>query len=148
MGTAANPPLLPLRLHHQQPDLLRLLDELCSSGRAAEAHHRASLLLLSTASRLDARAANAILRRLLRARTPLLTLRLVQAAAIVPSLPNHNRLLGLLCRADPPPIPVLLAHRLHLRMRVPPNAASYAAILDGYARVPDPRAAQKLLIPG
>ncbi|RLM85365.1 pentatricopeptide repeat-containing protein [Panicum miliaceum] len=81
-----------------------------------------------------------------RARAPLLTLRLVQAAAIVPSLPNHNRLLGLLCRAaDLPPIPVLLAHRLHLRMRVAPNAASYAALLDGYARVPDPGAAQKRL---
>ncbi|RLN33959.1 pentatricopeptide repeat-containing protein [Panicum miliaceum] len=146
MGTAANPPLLSLQPQHQQPDLLRLVDELCASGRAAEAHHRASLLLLSTASRLDVRAANALLRRLLRARTPLLTLRLVQAAAIVPSLPNHNRLLGLLCRAaDVPPLPVLLAHRLHLRMRVPPNAASYAALLDGYARVPDPGAAQKLL---
>ncbi|XP_025800552.1 pentatricopeptide repeat-containing protein At3g18020-like isoform X4 [Panicum hallii] len=146
MGTAANPPLLSLQPQHQQPGLLRLVDELCASGRAAEAHHRASLLLLSTASRLDGRAANALLRRLLRARTPLLTLRLVQAAAIVPSLPNHNRLLGLLCRAaDLPPIPVLLAHRLHLRMRVAPNAASYAALLDGYARVPDPGAAQKLL---
>ncbi|TKW36473.1 hypothetical protein SEVIR_2G442200v4 [Setaria viridis] len=144
MGTA-NPPLPSLQPQHQQPDLLRLVDDLCASGRAAEAHHRVSLLLLSAASRLDARTADALLRRLLRARTPLLTLRLVQAAALVPSLPNYNRLLAHLCRADPPAIPVLLAHRLHLRMRVPPNAASYAALLGGYARVPDPRAAQKLL---
>ncbi|OEL20209.1 Pentatricopeptide repeat-containing protein [Dichanthelium oligosanthes] len=144
MGTA-NPPLLSLQPHHHQPDLLRLVDALCASGRAAEAHHRVSLLLLSTASRLDGRAANALLRRLLRSRTPLLTLRLVQAAALVPSLPIHNRLLALLCRADPPPLPVLLAHRHLLRMRVAPNAASYAVLLDGYARVPDPRAAQKLL---
>ncbi|KAF8680647.1 hypothetical protein HU200_045677 [Digitaria exilis] len=143
MGTA-NPPLLsPLR---PPTDLLRLVDALCASGRAAEAHHRVSLLLLlSPASRIDARAANALLRCLLRARTPFLTLRLVQAAALVPSLPNHNRLLALLCRADPPQVPVLLAHRLHLRMRVAPDAASFAALLDGYARVPDPCAARKLL---
>ncbi|CAN6206456.1 unnamed protein product [Urochloa humidicola] len=140
----ANPPVLSLQ--HPPPDLLRLVDALCASGRAAEAHHRASLFLLhSAASRLYARAADALLRRLLRARAPLLTLRLIQAAALVPSLPNHNRLLALLCRADPPQVPVLLAHRLHLRMRVPPTAASYAALLDGYARVADPRAAQKLL---
>ncbi|KAL6657173.1 hypothetical protein ACP70R_004953 [Stipagrostis hirtigluma subsp. patula] len=134
-----------------QPELVRLVDALCASGRSAEAHHRVSLLLLSSApSRIDARDADALLRRLLRARTPLLTLRLLQvaAAALVPSLPNYNRLLALLCRADPPPpppLPVLLAHRLLLRMRVPPSAASYAALLDGYARVPDPRAARKLL---
>ncbi|CAN6226551.1 unnamed protein product [Urochloa humidicola] len=143
MGTANPPSLSLLQPQYHQPDLLRLVDALCASGRAAEAHHRASLLLLS--SRLDARAADALLRRLLRACAPLLTLRLLQAAALVPSLPNYNRLLALLCRADPPHVPVLLAHRLHLRMRVPPTAASYAALLDGYARVADPRAAQKLL---
>ncbi|KAJ1292395.1 hypothetical protein BS78_02G387800 [Paspalum vaginatum] len=131
---------------HQEPDLLRLVDALCASGRSAEAHRRASLLLLSAASRLDGRSANALLRRLLRARTPLLTLRLLQVAALAPSLPNYNRLLAHLCRAGgPPPLPVLLAHRLLLRMRVPPNALSYAALLDGYARVPDPTAARKLL---
>jgi pentatricopeptide repeat protein len=140
------------------PSLLRLVDDLCASGRAAEAHRRVSLLLLSSSaasrsrsrSRLDARAADALLRLLLlRARAPLLTLRLIQAAALVPSLPNHNRLLALLCRCraahHPPQVPVLLAHRLHLRMRVAPDAASYAALLDGYARVPDPGAARKLL---
>jgi hypothetical protein len=30
-------------------------------------------------------------------------------------------------------------------MRVAPDAASYAALLDGYALVPDPGAARKLL---
>ncbi|CAL5061065.1 unnamed protein product [Urochloa decumbens] len=145
MGTAIPPLLSLLQSQHHKPDLLRLVDALCASGRAAEAHHRASLFLLSAAPRIDARAADALLRRLLRARAPLLTLRLLQAAALVPSLANHNRLLALLCRADPPQVLVLLAHRLHLRMRVPPSAASYAALLDGYARVADPRAAQKLL---
>ncbi|XP_062190134.1 pentatricopeptide repeat-containing protein At3g18020 [Phragmites australis] len=131
---------------HAQPDLLHLVDTLCASGRSAEAHHRVSILLLSSTSPSRSRL-DALLRRLLRARTPFLTLRLVQAAApaLVPSLPNYNRLLALLCRADPPPLPVLLAHRLLLRMRVAPDAASYAALLDGYARVPDPGAARKLL---
>ncbi|WVZ67055.1 hypothetical protein U9M48_016194 [Paspalum notatum var. saurae] len=138
-----------MALQQPQAELLRLVDALCSSGRSAEAHRRASLLLLSAASRLDGRAANVLLRRLLRARTPFPTLRLLQhaAAQLAPSLPNYNRLLALLCRheAGPPHLSVLLAHRLLLRMRVPPNALSYAALLDGYARVPDPGAARKLL---
>ncbi|KAL6896883.1 hypothetical protein ACP4OV_007455 [Aristida adscensionis] len=135
-----------------QPDqLVRLVDALCASGRAAEAHHRVSLLLLSapSRSRLDRSGADALLRRLLlRGRTPLLTLRLLQVAgpALAPSLPTYNRLLAALCGADDPALlPVLLAHRLLLRMRTPPSAASYAALLDGYARLPDPRAARKLL---
>ncbi|XP_066400575.1 pentatricopeptide repeat-containing protein At3g18020-like [Miscanthus floridulus] len=145
---AVSPPLPSPHLHHQGPDpdhLLRLVDALCASGRSAEAHHRASLLLLSPACRLDARAADAILRPLLRADTPLLTLRLLQllptAPASAPSLPNRNRLLAHLCRAGH----VLLAHRLLLRMGAAPDSVSYAALLDGYARVPDPRAARRLL---
>ncbi|KAG8079341.1 hypothetical protein GUJ93_ZPchr0007g6197 [Zizania palustris] len=133
-----------------QPDLGRLVEELCASGRSAEAHHRVFLFLFSSATsrRLDGRVANGLLRRLLRGRTPLLTLQLLQAtppAALVPSLPNYNRLLGLLCGSPAPLLLVLLAHRLLLRMRAPPDAFSYAALLDGYARVPDPRAVQKLL---
>jgi pentatricopeptide repeat protein len=130
----------------QARDLARLVDTLCASGRSAEAHRRVSILLLYTASPLLSRSRfDALLRRLLRARTPFLTLRLLQQAELAPSLPNYNRLLALLCRADHPPIPVLLAHRLLLRMRAPPDAASYAALLDGYARAADPRAARKLL---
>ncbi|TVU44078.1 hypothetical protein EJB05_03507, partial [Eragrostis curvula] len=134
----------------QSRDLARLVDTLCASGRSAEAHHRVSLLLLSATSPLSRSHFDELLRRLLHADTPLLTLRLLQhaaASALAPSLPNYNRLLALLCRADtpPPPLPVHLAHRLLLRMRAPPDAASYAALLDGYARVPDPRAARKLL---
>ncbi|ONM26160.1 pentatricopeptide repeat-containing protein At3g18020 [Zea mays] len=142
---AASPPLP--SLHHHDPDhLLRLVDDLCASGRSAEAHRRASLLLLSPASRLHARAADALLIRLLRARTPLLTLRLLQAlpaaaTAPAPSLPNRNRLLAHLCRAGH----VLLAHRFLLRMGAAPDALSYAALLDGYARAPDARAVQRLL---
>ncbi|KAK3126008.1 hypothetical protein QOZ80_7BG0612650 [Eleusine coracana subsp. coracana] len=128
--------------------LLRLVDTLCASGRAAEAHHRVALLLLSGAASpsLSRSRFDALLRRLLRARTPLLTLRLLQhaAPALVPTRPNYNRLLALLCRTDQL-FPVLLAHRLLLRMRAPPDAVSYAALLDGYARVSDPRAARKLL---
>ncbi|XP_037483571.1 pentatricopeptide repeat-containing protein At3g18020-like [Triticum dicoccoides] len=130
----------------EQPDLGGLVDALCASGRSAEAHHRVALLLSSASAsrRLDAPTANGLLARLLRARTPLLTLRLVQAAPFVPSLPNYNRLLALLSSAAAPMF-LLLAHRLLLRMRVPPSAVSYAALLDGYACAADPRAAQKLL---
>ncbi|KAB8106835.1 hypothetical protein EE612_041339 [Oryza sativa] len=138
----------------ERPDLGSLVDELCATGRAAEAHHRVSLLFLSSSSaavpsrHLDGRAADGLLRRLLRARKPLLTLRLLQAAppaALVPSLPNYNRLLALLCGSSAPLLLVLLAHRLLLRMRAAPDAATYAALLDGYARIPDPRAVRKLL---
>ncbi|XP_051213670.1 uncharacterized protein [Lolium perenne] len=130
----------------EQPDLGCLVDELCASGRSAEAHHRVALLLSSSSPsrRLHGPAANGLLRRLLRARTPLLTLRLLQAAPFVPSLPNYNRLLALLSSAAAPWL-LLLAHRLFLRMLVPPDAASYAALLDGYACAADPAAAQKLL---
>ncbi|CAM0907701.1 unnamed protein product [Alopecurus aequalis] len=130
----------------EQPDLGGLVDELCASGRSAEAHHRVALLFSSSSPsrRLDGTTANALLRRLLRARTPLLTLRLLQAAPFVPSLPNYNRLLALLSTAAAPWL-LLLAHRLFIRMRVPPDAASYAALLGGYACAGDPRAAHKLL---
>jgi hypothetical protein len=72
----------------EQPDLGCLVDELCASGRSAEAHHRVALLLSSSSPsrHLSGPAANGLLRRLLRARTPLLTLRLLQAAPFVPSL--------------------------------------------------------------
>ncbi|XP_047068860.1 pentatricopeptide repeat-containing protein At3g18020-like [Lolium rigidum] len=130
----------------EQPDLGCLVDELCALGRSAEAHHRVALLLSSSSPwrRLDGPTANGLLRRLLRARTPLLTLRLLQAAPFVPSLPNYNRLLALLSSAAAPWL-LLLAHRLFLRMRVPPDAGSYAALLSGYACAADPAAAQKLL---
>uniref|UniRef100_A0ACD5YZN5 Uncharacterized protein n=1 Tax=Avena sativa TaxID=4498 RepID=A0ACD5YZN5_AVESA len=130
----------------EQPDLGGLVDELCASGRSAEAHHRVALLLSSpsTSRRVGAPTANGLLHRLLRAHTPLLTLRLLQAAPFVPSLRNYNRLLGLLSSAAAPFL-LLLAHRLFFRMRVPPDASSYAALLDGYAGAADPRAAQKLL---
>ncbi|GJN10700.1 hypothetical protein PR202_ga28817 [Eleusine coracana subsp. coracana] len=87
-------------------NLLRLVDTLCASGRAAEAHHRVALLLFSAVASpsLSRSHFDALLRRLLRARTPLLTLRLLQhaAPALAPSLPNYNRLLALLCRTDQP----------------------------------------------
>uniref|UniRef100_A0A0D9X2V0 Pentacotripeptide-repeat region of PRORP domain-containing protein n=1 Tax=Leersia perrieri TaxID=77586 RepID=A0A0D9X2V0_9ORYZ len=155
MATASSPAAA---AQHEQPDLGILVDALCASGRAAEAHHRVSLLFLSSSAAAPSRhAADGLLRRLLRAGTPILTLRLVQAAppaALVPSLPNYNRLLALLCRggggfsssaAAPLLVLVLLAHRLFLRMRATPDAASYASLLDGYARVPDPGAVRKLL---
>uniref|UniRef100_J3LCB8 Pentacotripeptide-repeat region of PRORP domain-containing protein n=2 Tax=Oryza brachyantha TaxID=4533 RepID=J3LCB8_ORYBR len=139
-------------LQCDQSDLGSLVDALCTSGRSAEAHRRVSLLFFSSSApsrHLDGRAANSLLRRLLRARTPLLTLRLLQAAppgAFVPSLPNYNRLLVALCSSSSAPLVlVLLAHRLLLRMRATPDAASYAALLGGYGRVPDPCAVQKLL---
>ena len=93
----------------------------------AKAHHRVSLLLLSTASRLDGRTANALQRRLLRACRPLLTLRLVQATVLVPLLPNYNRLLALLRRDDPSPLPVLLAHRREC-------AETYKVLVDELCR--------------
>ncbi|PNT74579.1 hypothetical protein BRADI_1g17997v3 [Brachypodium distachyon] len=134
-----------------QPDLGGLVDALCASGRSAEAHRRVALLLSSSSRHLDGRTANGLLRRLLRAGTPLLTLRLLQAAAgaapFAVSLPNHNRLLAHLSSSSSAaaPWPLLLAHRHLLRMRAPPDAASYGALLGGYASLADARAVHNLL---
>ncbi|XP_072956934.1 uncharacterized protein [Typha angustifolia] len=145
-----------LRLRGYSPnpvDIAAVVRALCSAGRSDEAHTRVLLLLLLSSSVYDEHNFNALLSLLLDARTPLLTLRLLRrlpcCSSFVPSVSNYNRLIHLLCSLPHPPLAVLHAHRL-LLLDMPskgrhPNAASYTALLAGYARLGESRAARQLL---
>ncbi|OAY68736.1 Pentatricopeptide repeat-containing protein [Ananas comosus] len=132
------------------PDLAAVLRALCSLGRSAEAHRRLLLHLHLHLRHAPSAYVSLLLAPLLDARTPLLTLRLLRRLprALLPSLSVYNRLIHLLCSLPlPRPLP-LHAHRLLLEMRSrgrPPDAVSYTALLDGYARLGDADAARRLL---
>ncbi|GAB2275164.1 hypothetical protein Dimus_009927 [Dionaea muscipula] len=140
-----------LRLRGYRPDALNMssiVHSLCDANRFAEAHQR---LMFSIAYGCvpDERVCNVLIARLLDARTPFETRRLILClmdvdSLFVPSLSNYNRLIVQFCGLSEP----RLAHRVLIDMIKRghcPNTVSYTALMGGYCRVGEVGVAHKLL---
>ncbi|XP_058105608.1 pentatricopeptide repeat-containing protein At3g18020 [Magnolia sinica] len=140
-----------LRLRGYVPtpfNLSSIVHALCGSDRFSEAHRRLLLSLASPSFSLDHRTCNVLLARLLDARTPSLTLRVVNRmiavdGSFVPSIINYNRLIDQLCSDSK----LLEARQLFddmLSRGHSPNAVSYTSLINGFCKIGELGVAQQL----
>ncbi|KAK9091641.1 hypothetical protein Sjap_024818 [Stephania japonica] len=128
-------------------NLNSIIHALCDANRFAEAHRRV-LLAISSNCAFDERSCNVLIARLLGAKDPSLTLRLLHGFLIakpefVPTLMNYNRLIDQLCSSGLP----VEAYRLLIDMRRRrrcPDEVSYTSLMKGFCGIGDMGSAWKV----
>ncbi|KAK9115310.1 hypothetical protein Syun_022107 [Stephania yunnanensis] len=129
-------------------NLNSIIHALCDANCFAEAHRRL-LLAISSNCAFDERSCNVLIARLLGAKDPSLTLRVLRGFLIanpefVPTLMNYNRLIDQLCSSAGLPVE---AYRLLIDMRRRrrcPDEVSYTSLMKGFCGIGDMGSAWKV----